>query len=131
MNINRLLLSGQMREVLGFLDRQSPMTARQLNDYMVHLKAPGSRRVVAASVSRTVRRLRRRGLISCEGSPIAITESGRSRLYREMQEAMLTDLRKSVRQAVAEAWAEYEESQKANAEVRNDAASERVAPDRV
>jgi len=76
MNINQLLLSDQMREVLGFLDRQNPMTARQLNDYMHHLKAPGSRRVVAASVSRTVRQLRRRGLISCEGSTIAITESG-------------------------------------------------------
>ena len=129
MNIN--LLSDQMREVLGLLDRRSPMTARLLNDYMLHLKEPGSRRVVAASVSRTVRRLRRRGIISCEGSTIAITESGRSRLYHEMQEAMLTELRKSVRQAVAEAWAEYEESQKPKEAVRHDAASDQPATDRV
>ena len=127
MNINQLLLSDQMREVLGLLDRQSPMTARQLNDHIHRLKAPGSRRVVAASVSRTLHRLRRRGLIFCEGRAIVITESGRSSL----QEAMLTDLRKSVRLAVAQAFAEYEESQKANAEARNDAGSERPAPDHV
>lgn len=131
MNINQLLLSDQMREVLGLLDRQSPMTARQLNDYAHHLKAPASRRVVAASVSRTVRRLRRRGLVSCEGSSIVITEYGRSRLYREMQEAMLTDLRESVRQAVSQAWTQCEESQKSNAEARNDAAAERLAPERI
>ena len=127
MNINQLLLSDQMREALGLLDQQGPMTARQLNDFMHHLKAAGSRRVIAASVSRTVRRLRRRGLILCEGSALAITESGRSGL----REAMLTDLRKSIRQAVAQAFAEYEESQKANAEARNDAGSERPAPDHV
>jgi DNA-binding PadR family transcriptional regulator len=124
---NQLLLSDQMREVLELLDRQGPMTARQLNDHMHQLKVAGSRRVVAASVSRTVRRLRRRGLVSCEGSTIAITESGRSSL----QEAMLTDLRKAVRQAVAQAWAEYEESQRATIEPRNDAGSERQASDHV
>jgi hypothetical protein len=127
MNTNQLLLSHQMREVLGLLDRQSPVTARQLNDYMHHLKAAGSRRVVAASVSRTVRRLRQRGLISCEGTAIAITQAGRSKLYHEIQEAMLVQIRKSVRQAVAQAWAEYEESQKAAAETRNDAGAERQA----
>lgn len=131
MNNNQLLLSDQMREVLGLLDRQSPMTARQLNRYMYALRPHRSRRVFAASISRTVRRLGRRGLISREGSTIAITQTGMFRLHPEMLEEMLTELGKSVRQAVAEAWASYEQSQKPNAEVRNDAASDRPAPDRV
>lgn len=121
-NINQLFLSGQMREVLGLLDHQSPMTARQLNDCLYKLNSSRNRRVLAASMSRTIRRLERRRLISCEGGSIAITQYGRFMLHSEMQQAMLNDLRASVRQAVAQAWTQYDESQKPNAEARNDAA---------
>lgn len=73
----------------------------------------------AASMSRTVRRLERRGLIACGGGTIVITQVGRFRIHPEQFEAVLNDLRESVRQAVAQAWAQYNESQKPNAEARN------------
>lgn len=46
----------------------------------------------------------------------------------EMQETILSGLRELVRQAVAQAWAPYKESQRPNAEARNDAASDWPAP---
>jgi DNA-binding PadR family transcriptional regulator len=126
--MNTKTLSAQMLDVLRLLDRESPTTARQLNDRLYDLTSPQSRRVFAASMSRTLRRLERRELIFFEGGTIAITQYGRFTLRPEMQEAMLNDLRESVRRAVAEAWAEYVESQKPNAEGQNDAASDRPAP---
>jgi hypothetical protein len=45
-----------------------------------------------------------------------------------MQETTLTNLRESVRQALAQVWAQYEGSQTPNAETRDDAASDRPAP---
>jgi len=121
MNTKLPLLSARMLAVLRLLDLES-LTAHQLNDRLYRPTSPQSRRVFAASMSRTTRRLERRGLISCEGGTIVITQYGRFMLHSEMQQAMLNDLRESVRQAVAQAWAEYEESQKPNAEARNDAA---------
>lgn len=121
MNTKLPLLSAQMRAVLRLLDCES-LTARQLNDRLYPLTSPQTRRVFAASMSRTIRRLERRGLIFCEAGTMAITQCGRFRLHPEMQEAMLNDLRESVRKAVAEAWAQYNESQKPNDEARNDAA---------
>jgi hypothetical protein len=53
---------------------------------------------------------------------------GVCRLDPETHDTMLTNVRESVRQAVAQAGAHYEESQKPNAEVRNDAASDLPAP---
>ena len=122
MNTKLPLLSSQMQEVLRLLDREGSMTARQLNDSLYQPASPQSRRVFAASMSRTIRRLDRRGLISCERGAIVITQVGRFRIHPDQFEAMLTALRESVRQAVAQAWIEYRESNKASTETRKDAA---------
>lgn len=126
MNTKLPLLSARMLAVLRLLDCES-LTARQLNDRLYRPDSAQSRRAFAASMSRTTRRLARRGLIHCEGGTMAITRSGRLGLHPEMLQAMLEQLGETVRQAVAQAWVESEESQKLNAEARNDAASGRSA----
>ena len=127
MNTKLPLLSARMLAVLRLLDCEN-LTARQLNDSLYRPTSPQSRRGFAASMSRTNRRLARRRLISCDAGTMAITQFGRFRLHPEIQEAMLTDLRESVRQAVARAWADYEKSQKPNAEARDGAAADARVP---
>jgi len=78
-----------MQQVLRFLDSEGSMTARQLNDRLYDLTSPQSRRVFGASMSRTIRRLERRGLIFFENGTIVITQVGRFRIHPEQFEAML------------------------------------------
>jgi len=99
-----------MQAALQFLDSES-LTARQLNDRLYDLTSSQSRRVFAASMSRTIRCMERHGLISCENGTISITSHGWYTLHPEMLEAMLAERRESIRQAVAQAWAEYQQSQ--------------------
>ena len=108
--MNAKTLSAQMLVVLRLLDCES-LTARQLNDRLYQPTSPQSRRVLAASTSRTLRRLERRRLISCEGGTNVITQHGRFTLHPEMHEAMLDELRECVRLAVARAWTDYQQSQ--------------------
>lgn len=119
--MNTKTTSPQMLAALRLLDCEGSMTARQLNDRLYGQTSPHDRRVFAASMSRTVRRLERRGLISCEDGMIAITEYGWITIHPEQIEAISAAVRECVRQTVAQAWAEYEESQKPNAEAGNDA----------
>jgi hypothetical protein len=109
-NANQPLLSAQMLAVLRLLDLER-LTPRQLNDRLFNSTPHQSRRVFAASMSRTVRRLEQRGLIFRGNGAIVITQHGEFTLHPEILQGMLDDLRTSVRQAVAEAWAEYQQSQ--------------------
>jgi hypothetical protein len=102
--------SPQMLVVLRLLDCES-LTPRQLNDRLYDPTSSRSRRVFAASMSRTLRRMKQRGLITCEGGTIAITSHGWYTLHPEKLEEMLTAVRECARQAAAQAWAEYNESQ--------------------
>lgn len=106
--VNKVMsaVSAQMLAALRLLDCEC-LTARQLNDRLYQPISGQSRRVFAASMSRTIRRLKRRGLISCESGTIAITQSGWITIHPDQFEATLTSLRESVRQAVAEAWVQY------------------------
>src|ERR1035437_5908899 len=108
--MNTKTLSAQMLAILRLLDCES-LTARQLNYRLYQPTSPPSRRVFAASMSRTIRRLRRRGIIFCDGGTIAITQFGRLTLHPEVQQAMLNDLRESIRAACKQAWVEYQQSQ--------------------
>ena len=103
--MNTKNISAQMLAVLRLLDCES-LTVRQLNDRLYRLTSPQSRRVFAASMSRTIRRMERRGLISCEDGTISITSHGWYSLHPEKLQAMLeessTGIRESVRKAVAE-----------------------------
>lgn len=108
--MNTKTLSAQMQAVLQLLDSES-LTARQLNDRLYALASSQSRRVFAASMSRTIHRMERRGFISCENGTISIRSHGWYTLHPEMLEVALADLRESIRQTVAQAWAEYQQSQ--------------------
>jgi hypothetical protein len=98
-------LSAQMQAVLQLLDSES-LTARQLNNRLYDMTSSQSRRVFAASMSRTLRRMEQRGLISCEDGTISIRSHGWYTLHPEKLQTMLeeisTGIRESVRKAVAE-----------------------------
>jgi hypothetical protein len=121
MNTKLPLLSAQMLAVLRLLDCES-LTARQLDDRLYRPDSPQSRRAFAASMSRTIRRMLQRRLISCEGGLLSIAQSGTFRLHPEILQPTIDELAEAIRQAVAQAFASYEKSQKPNAEARNDAA---------
>jgi hypothetical protein len=102
MNTIQPILSAQMFAVLRLLDREN-LTTRQLNDRLFDPTSPQSRRVFAASMSRTLRRLARRVLIFREGGMNVISQCGRYKVHPEMHEAMLNDIFESVRQAIEQA----------------------------
>jgi predicted transcriptional regulator len=111
--MNTKTTSPQMLAALRLLDCEGSMTARQLNDRLYGQTSAPDRRVFAASMARSIRRLERRGLVVCEKGTIAITHSGWIAIHPEQVEAMLTSLRESVRQTVAQAWREFQQSQDA------------------
>jgi hypothetical protein len=127
MNTNLPTLSQQMLAVLRLLDSEN-LTARQLNDRLYRMDSRRSRRVFAASMSRTTRRMARRRLIDCNGGTMSIAPSGRLRIHPEMVQATMDGLGEAMRQAVAQAFAECEKSQKSNNEVCNDAATDAPVP---
>jgi hypothetical protein len=102
MNNEQPLLSAQMLEVLRSLDREN-LTTRQLSDRLFDPVSRQNRRVFEASMSRTLRRLARRGLIFRGGGMNVISQSGRFKVHPEMHEAMLNEIRESVRQAIEQA----------------------------
>lgn len=106
--MNTKTLSAQMQAVLQLLESES-LTARQLNDRLYDLTSSQSRRVFAASMSRTIQRMERRRLILCEDGTISITSHGWYTLHPEKLQAMLEEnsaaIRETVRKAVAEALA--------------------------
>jgi hypothetical protein len=113
MTVKEPSLSKPMLSVLRLLACEGPMTPRKLNDRLYQTspqRLPQSRRVFAASMSRTIRRMERRQLVFSEGGTIAIAEHGTFTLHPESLEAMLTDLRENIRRAVAQAWSEYQQS---------------------
>lgn len=106
MNAKQPPLSPQMSRVLRLVEFESP-TPRQLNDRLYDPTLSRSRRVFAASMSRTIRRMKRRGLITCEGGTIAITEHTRSTLRSERLKAMLAEAREIGKKAARQ----FQESQ--------------------
>src|ERR1700722_6856738 len=96
-----------MLAVLRLLDWEN-LTTRQINDRLFDPASAQSRRVFAASMSRTVRRLARRGLIVCVRGTAVITQIGRYRVHPEMYEAMLNELRESIRQATEQARTDHQ-----------------------
>ena len=107
--MNTKIHSDRMIAVLRLLDREN-LTTRQLNDRLFDRSLPHSRRVFAASMSRTLRRLARRGLIFRGGGMNVISQSGRFKVHPEMHEAMLNEFREAVRQAIKQARLEGKES---------------------
>ena len=98
--------SRQMLSVLQVLEGESSLTARQLNNRLYQPNSSQSRRAFAASMSRTVRRMERRQLLSSEGGTVAITEHGMFTLHPERLDALLQEIsiaaRESAQKAVAE-----------------------------
>jgi len=95
--------------VLRLLDCEN-LTTRQINDRLFDPSSRQSRRVFAASMSRTLRRMTRRGLIFRGGGRNVISQAGRFKVHPEMHEAMLNKIPESVQQAVEQARLEAEES---------------------
>jgi hypothetical protein len=102
MNTKQSLLSSQMLAVLRLLDCEN-LTTRELNDRLFDPTSLQNRRIFAASMSRTLRRLARRGLIFRGGGMNVISQSGRFKVHPEMHEAMLNEIRESVQQAIERA----------------------------
>jgi hypothetical protein len=127
MNTKLPPLSSQMLAVLRLLDCES-LTARQINDRLYSPASRQSRKSFAASMSRTTRRMAQRRLIDRNGGTMSIAQSRRLRIHPEMVQATIDSLGEAMRQAVAQAFADYERSQKSNTEVRNDAAADGPVP---
>lgn len=110
----RTRISVQMEWVLELLEGEGSMTPRQINNRLYQLCPGRDRRVVAASMARTLRRLEVRGLIERDGRSIAITRDG-CRLRSDMQEAVVMQIVEAFRAGaaagVAAAFREYRESQ--------------------
>ena len=104
-------LSEQMRAALHLLDTESPVPLCQLYQHLYEATRHQPRRAFAASLSRTLRRMERRGLITREDRTVAITQQGRFTLHPEMREAMLTEAREIGRKAFEQAWSEIKKSQ--------------------
>lgn len=111
--MNKKDLSEQMRRVLGRLDSQGAMPVHQLHIQLYDAVAHPNRRVCAASLCRTIRRLEARGLLFSEGEMLAITQSGRRTLHPEEYRSALEQAKQSVREAVKRAIAECPELQQA------------------
>ena len=97
--MNTKTLSAQMQAVLQLLESEN-LTARQINDRLYDLTSSQSRRVFSASMSRTIRRMERRGLLSRHDEMVTITQSGRWTLHPEEYQSALEQSGKDARAAV-------------------------------
>lgn len=109
-------LSEPMRAVLGMLDSQGAVPVYQLHIQLYDLTTHVTRRSADASLSRTLRRLEKRGLISRNGDTVVITQCGRWAIHPEEYQQFLEQFRQSVGEAVKQAIAECPELQQANRE---------------
>lgn len=98
------------------LDSQTAKTVHELHIQLYDSTAHVTRRSADASLSRTLRRLEKRGLISRNGDTVVITQSGRWAIHPEEYQQFLEQIRQSAAEAVKRAIAECPELQKANRE---------------
>lgn len=103
-------LSVQMQAVLQLLESEN-LTARQLNDRLYDVTSAKSRRVFSASMSRTIRRMERRGLLFRHDGMVAIRQSGRWALHPEEYQSLLEQSGQAAREEVARTFAESPEIQ--------------------
>jgi hypothetical protein len=122
MSGKQLLLSPQMKRILEMLEQKGAMTVRQIDSELYRATPARNRRVFAASTSRTLSRMVRRGLVDREGKTIKATDVGLLRIHPEQVEALSNELGKAIRRAVDEAFARCWGSQEAIGEKRNDGA---------
>ena len=105
------MVSAQMQAVLLLLEHEGPVDMRYINNRLYEPAARGNRRAFAASMSRAVRRMQKRGLIVREGQKIKVTDVGIYRVHPEQFEAMLEEIRAAVRRSFSKAWSQAGEQQ--------------------
>ncbi len=101
-----------MEKVLRHLDHEGAMSGRQLYSHIYDPIVHGNRRIFAASISRTIRRLELRGLIKRTDVGVDITQSGRWALHPEEKKSFSEGIAQAVQRAVAQGAAESPEYQR-------------------
>lgn len=87
--MNKENVSDQMTAALGLVDREGPTPLCQMYIRLYDPSRHRNRRVFAASLARTIRRMERHKLVTRQNRMIEITQHGRFTLHPEMEVAML------------------------------------------
>jgi predicted transcriptional regulator len=101
MDIKLPILSPQMATILRLLNSQGPMKVHEVSHHLWQSGVSQNRRAFSASMSRTILRMERRGLIVREDASIMITEVGIFRIAPAQFERMLEKQRQDVQEALS------------------------------